>query len=396
MAKLTRSFRFTGVYFRESAKRKHRGKPDRIYWIAFPGPDTKTRWQRIGAASQGVTEQYAAQQREQMITGAMPIPVTEGRLTVADAVRSYAAWRKAERKDISRDLELYNARMADRLGALPIHSITPGMLTEHKARLRDEGMGSQRIFHAFSFLRAAVYHAEGNGEYRGSNPFRSSKSGRFRLEKPKNNRFRWFTEAEAEHILCGLQGSMVRDMSLLSLHTGMRATEIFSLRADGIETDAGLLWFTAKSGALESVPAESWLIELLQENARRGGDFVFAAKHGGRLRWGIPNAWTRCLNDLGINDGVERCMRATFHTWRHTFASWLAQSGDVTLHELREIMRHRRIETTLRYAHLIPGHQRRASSIISSRLGEDLSGQTQGESASGHPQLRLVPPKKSA
>ena len=37
---------------------------------------------------------------------------------------------------------------------------------------------------------------------------------------------------------------------------------------------------------------------------------------------------------------------------RHTFASWLAQSGKVTLMELQKLMRHKNITMTMRYAHL--------------------------------------------
>ncbi len=39
---------------------------------------------------------------------------------------------------------------------------------------------------------------------------------------------------------------------------------------------------------------------------------------------------------------------------RHTFASWLAQSGEVTLLELRDLMGHGDISSTQVYAHLIP------------------------------------------
>ena len=57
-----------------------------------------------------------------------------------------------------------------------------------------------------------------------------------------------------------------------------------------------------------------------------------------------------------------------FHVLRHTFASWLAQSGTVTLQELRDIMRHHSITMTERYAHLIPGKAETKTAIIDSIL----------------------------
>jgi len=398
MAKLVRSKRFTGVYYRESAKRKHRGKPDRIWWVAYPSPGGKTSWQRVGTSSGGMTDALAARKREKFMSTAPPAKTRH--ITVADAVASYVAWRIAEGKDHKRDLAHYNRHMADAFGALPISSITPAMLTEHKARLQALGtLGEQSILHAFAFCRAAVYHAEANGEHQGANPFRSNRRGRFRLTPPENKRFRWFSPEEVEHILCGLRGNQLHDMSLLALHTGMRAPEVIGLKASGLEPETGLAWFVAKGKKQQSVPVEPWLMQILLDYRRQPGEHVFQARDGGPLRYGIPHAFARCLNDLGLNDGVESAMRATFHTWRHTFASWLAQSGRVTLQELQELMRHERIDMTLRYAHLIPGHQRRASSIISHRLdatGHDSGTQSEPAPASRRQRLTLVPPKRSA
>ena len=50
---------------------------------------------------------------------------------------------------------------------------------------------------------------------------------------------------------------------------------------------------------------------------------------------------------------------------RHTFASWLAQSGKVTLMELQKLMRHKNITMTMRYAHLFSGQESEKLSIRS-------------------------------
>jgi site-specific recombinase XerD len=47
----------------------------------------------------------------------------------------------------------------------------------------------------------------------------------------------------------------------------------------------------------------------------------------------------------------------TFHDCRHHFASWFMMRGG-SLQALREILGHRDIKMTLRYAHLAPGHLR--------------------------------------
>ena len=48
------------------------------------------------------------------------------------------------------------------------------------------------------------------------------------------------------------------------------------------------------------------------------------------------------------------------HSLRHTHASWLAQSGVDILH-IKEQLGHRKIDTTMRYSHLIDDRRHQAT-----------------------------------
>jgi site-specific recombinase XerD len=59
-----------------------------------------------------------------------------------------------------------------------------------------------------------------------------------------------------------------------------------------------------------------------------------------------------------LNEGIEdRRQMVSFHTLRHTFASWLAIQGTPIL-EIKELMGHNSLAMTERYAHLIPDQKR--------------------------------------
>jgi Site-specific recombinase XerD len=285
-------------------------------------------------------------------------------------VKAYEEWARAEGKSIDKELSRYDKHLRHALHSLRIEIVTGAILTQLKSRLLVE-LAPGSVHHCFAFIRRAINHAISEGLYRGENPVASGKSGKFKMPQVQNCGERFFTPEEANLLLAELKcrSPQVHDMSLLSLKTGLRATEIFSIRGQDVRKATKEIFFTAKNGRRQSVHAPGDIIDILLAYKRKPGEFIFQATNGGPLLWGISDSFTRAVDKLKFNEGIsDRRNRVWFHTWRHTFASWLAQSGKMTLHEIKEMLRHERIEMTERYSHLIPGHQASRLDIIDDTL----------------------------
>ena len=79
----------------------------------------------------------------------------------------------------------------------------------------------------------------------------------------------------------------------------------------------------------------------------------------GRKIDGVPLyfAFHEALNKSGITD-------FRFHDLRHTFASNLIMQEGVEINDIRELLGHKKMDMTLRYAHLSPRHKTRVVNIL--------------------------------
>ncbi|MFV0348195.1 MAG: tyrosine-type recombinase/integrase, partial [Halodesulfovibrio sp.] len=89
--------------------------------------------------------------------------------------------------------------------------------------------------------------------------------------------------------------------------------------------------------------------------------------NGGKQRENISHLFTQLVDELGLNaDVTDKRHKIVFHTLRHTFASWMAIDG-VDIYRIKELMRHKTISMTMRYAKLSPDANRSAVEGLSLR-----------------------------
>jgi integrase len=145
-------------------------------------------------------------------------------------------------------------------------------------------------------------------------------------------------------------GDHLTPMTLLSLNTGMRRGEIFSLKWVDVNFDSKYLTVqgaTAKSNKTRHIPLNEEAMAILKawQSQNTQSELVFPSKNGEKFVH-IKTSWAGVLDAANITN-------FRWHDIRHTFASNLVMAG-VDLNTVRELLGHSNIDMTLRYAHLAP------------------------------------------
>lgn len=152
---------------------------------------------------------------------------------------------------------------------------------------------------------------------------------------------RYLTGEEREALLeqVRAEGPLLTAWVLLSLWTGGRLGEVHGLGWRDVDTVHSLVSYpSTKGGRPRLVPAPAEVMQALAQIDRGNGPEAPVFE-----RW-PRKAWERALEASGVQ-------RFRWHDLRHSYASWLVQQG-VPLADVQQLLGHRSITTTLRYAHL--------------------------------------------
>ncbi|MGC1449576.1 MAG: site-specific integrase [Candidatus Sulfotelmatobacter sp.] len=174
-----------------------------------------------------------------------------------------------------------------------------------------------------------------------------------RQRKEDNGRIRFLSPDEEQELRRVVQRDHLHHESELdlALNTGLRRSEQYRLTWDCVNLERRQLTVQrSKNGAPRHIPLNNAALAALRtaEAFRNGNPQVFLNRSGIRLY--SPRFWFEAaVKDAKLSD-------FTWHCLRHTFASRLVMAG-VDLRTVQELMGHKTIQMTVRYALLAPQHQ---------------------------------------
>lgn len=241
----------------------------------------------------------------------------------------------------------WNNYVVPLLGCDELESITPLEIVKLKSALLKKKLSPQSVYHCLSLLRRVIHRAKEWNLFSGNIPS-------FDMPRFDNKRLRFLSPEETETLLNHLKWKCPEwhDISIVALYTGLRAGEIFKLTTSDINLEAKYLTVldVKKGWTNRVVPLNDLACAALKRN-------LTPSKPSKAIFPQVScKAYSRAIEACGFNDGVtDRRHRVVFHTLRHTFASWLVQGG-VPLALVSQLLGHKDIKMTMRYAHLAP-HQ---------------------------------------
>jgi integrase len=251
-------------------------------------------------------------------------------VTVGQAVEAYLAWGRSEGKYVDQHYSQYATHLRDKIHATPIVNVTPDLLSALKGELLKTPAGKVKakksdkanprkflagstVNNIFNFMRSSINRAIATNLWSGHNPL-STKGGVWKMVKVNNSRLRFLTRDEAKKLLAELEVAhpQLHDMALLSLKTGLRATEIFKLRGQDVDANAGVLHIIGKGGTRVPVRVPADIITMLAAYHRGPGEPLFKTPITGEALSKTPQALhghKKTRLPILVNAGPMPCSR---------------------------------------------------------------------------------------
>jgi site-specific recombinase XerD len=289
-------------------------------------------------------------------------PARSSALSFRDVARDAMAHKKLRLAPLSymTDVRRLN-HLLPILGALEAERISPEQLEKIFADLRARGLCGSTVNRYRSLLSSIFGFGVRTGRLR-ANPIARVK--RFREGE---SRVRYLLAGEEEKLRAVIRAKCPQHEPELdlALYSGMRRGEQFTLKWKDVDLERGILTVRGKTGRRFIVANSSAIAALrrlaVKEMARdkesiaRAGEFVCKQTKSDTQR-----DWRRWLERAAKEAGVTDFH---WHDLRHTFASRLVMAG-VDLRTVQELLGHKSILMTMRYAHLSPDHRQAAAEKI--------------------------------
>jgi integrase len=257
------------------------------------------------------------------------------------------------------------------LGQIKVNEVHNRDVSNLHLKLKDKPVTANRavavLSSFFAWCERVGYRDRDTNPTTGIKRFRENPRERFLTPRELKRLGMALSRAERQNLETPWALAAIR----LLLFTGMRRTEILTLKWDNVDTQRATLRLPETKTGPRSVYLSAPALEILSSVPRIAGNpYVIVGEVPGKHLVNISKVWKRICR-------IARIKGVRIHDLRHSFAS-VGASGGLSLHMIGKLLGHSRTETTHRYSHLSADPIR----IANESVGREIAAMLEGNSAS--------------
>ena len=333
------------------AKRRGIYKRHNIWWVMYSGLDGLMHYESSCSDKFRKAEALLHKRKADIQAGKQVEVKKISNHTFQELTEQYKVW--AERQRCYKSKRYLIKQLADKFGRLPLRRFSTMMVEQFQTeRLqRNKPATVNRLLATLSHMihKAAdwlMVEEETLKQIR-----------KVKMLQENNKRLRFLSREECQTLIncCDVH---LKPIVITALNTGMRKGNILNLLWEEVDLKHGLILLDiTKNGERHEIPINATLrASLLSQQRRLDVPHVFYNKATGKSFKEVRKSFATACRKAGIH-GFH------FHDLRHTFASQLVMAG-VDITTIKDLLGHKTLTMTLRYAHLAPSHKARAVEVL--------------------------------
>jgi integrase len=338
-----------------------------ILWIAYVGPDGKVIRESSKSSKVKDAETLLIKRRKTVLEGKMPEIKRIANHSFKQLADDYLKW--AERQRAFTKKKFVIDQLKERFGSLPLRSFDTRMIEGYQSERLQAGKPKPHTDEVKANKPATINRHIATLKHMFTKAVEwdmveeevLKRIRRAKLLEENNRRLRYLSKEECNALVQACDKHL-KPVVITALNTGMRKGEILSLTWDNVDLRHGfILLEITKNGERREIPINETLRAALSGIMRRlDTPHVFYNADTGTPYVNLHKPFQSALKRAKIKD-------FRFHDLRHTFASHLVMAG-VDITTIKELLGHKTLTMTLRYAHLAPSHKVKAVNILDDSL----------------------------
>jgi integrase len=328
-------------------------RPDsKYYWISYIGLDGRIVRESSRKIKYRDAQSLLTKRKNSIEEGVQPEVKRIKNFTFKELATEYLKW--AERQKSFKSKSYLIKQLVEAFGNYPLRRFNSMQLEQYQTARLKKGNKPATVNRFMATMKHMFTKAV---DWYMVEEEKLKQIGKVKFLPENNKRLRYLSKEECQTLISACSDSL-RPIVITALNTGMRKGEILRLSWDRVDLKHGfILLEDSKNGERREIPINGTLRETLRGRTRRlDVPYVFYDPKTGKPFTDIKKGFKGALRRSKIQD-------FRFHDLRHCFGSHLVMSG-VDITTVKELLGHKSLKMTLRYAHLAPAHKVKAVDLL--------------------------------